>query len=398
MTDSKPKIAMVVQRYGLEVNGGAELECRLYAERLTARYDVTILTTCAIDHYTWRDEYAPGEESIHGVRVVRFRVARERNMETFSRLHGEMMNGTHTREEEENWLLEQGPVCPDLITYIRTHKAEYEAFLFMTYLYYPTFYGVAEVPEKAILIPTAHDEPPIYLSIFADLFRQPKSIFYNTLSEQVFVENLFGNRDIRSEIGGAGVDLPDTIDSSHFRSDFNIEGPYIVYVGRIEEGKGCADLFRLIDLYNKYRMKSGREPLTLVLAGKPAMAIPERSYVKPLGFVSDNDKYAAITESEFLVLPSHFESLSIVVLEAFRLRRPVLVNGTCEVLRDHCRISNAGLYYQTPEEFCAFVDYLLEHPQICRQMGENGLHYQQKYYAWDKIIGKLSDLIQYTAV
>ena len=61
-TDNKKKIAMVVQRYGLEVNGGAELECRLYAERLTPFYDVTILTTCAVDHYTWADSYKPGEE------------------------------------------------------------------------------------------------------------------------------------------------------------------------------------------------------------------------------------------------------------------------------------------------------------------------------------------------
>ena len=389
----KPKIAMVVQRYGLEVNGGAELECRLYADRLTPFFDVTVLTTCAVDHYTWADSYQPGEEIIHGVTCKRFPVDYERNMEVFSKLHGQMMQGEHSPEEEKDWLLAQGPVSSRLLSYIEKEKDTYEAFVFMTYLYHPTVAGLPLVANKSVLIPTAHDEPPIYLSVFRDVFQKPKAIFYNTLSEQLFVNRMFGNEKIRSEIGGAGVDLPDSIDASTFRERFAIEGPYIVYVGRIEEGKGCQDLFKLMDFYNKFRMKNGQKPLSLVLVGKAAMKLPERSYIKPLGFVSENDKYAAIMESEFLVLPSHFESLSIVVLEAFRLGKPVLVNGTCEVLRDHCRISNGGFYYQTPYEFCAFTDYLLNHPETRIQMGKNGQFYQKKYYTWDSIIEKLCDLI-----
>lgn len=394
---TKPKIAMVVQRYGLEVNGGAELECRLYADRLIPFFDVTVLTTCAVDHYTWADSYQPGETEINGVHVRRFPVDHERNMESFSQLHGQMMQGTHSIEEEKQWLLAQGPVSTQLLSFIEKEKDNYEAFVFMTYLYHPTVAGLPLVAEKSVLIPTAHDEPPIYLSVFRDVFQKPKSIFYNTLSEQLFVNNMFGNRDIRSEIGGAGVDLPETIDSSTFRDRFSIEGPYIVYVGRIEEGKGCQDLFKLMDFYNKFRMKNNLKPLTLVLVGKAAMTLPDRSYVKPLGFVSENDKYAAIKEAEFLVLPSHFESLSIVVLEAFRLGKPVLVNGSCEVLRDHCRISNGGFYYQTPYEFCAFTDYLLDHPETREQMGRNGQEYQKQYYTWEHIIAKLCDLIRYTS-
>ncbi len=396
-TDNKKKIAMVVQRYGLEVNGGAELECRLYAERLTPFYDVTILTTCAVDHYTWADSYKPGEEMINGVRVMRFPVDYERKMEEFAPLHGWMMAGKHSPEEETKWLLSQGPVSKKLIKYITAQKDAYECFVFMTYLYHPTVAGVSIVPGKSVLIPTAHDEPPIYLSIFREVFKKPKAIFYNTLSEQIFVNTMFDNASIRSEIGGAGVDLPENIDASTFRQRFGINGPYIVYVGRIEEGKGCQDLFKLLDFYNKGRLKNRLPPLTLVMVGKAAMKIPERPYVKPLGFVSENDKYAAIMESSFLVLPSHFESLSIVVLEAFRLGKPVLVNGTCEVLRDHCRISNGGFYYQTPDEFCAFTDYLLENTEVAAQMGRNGQRYQKEYYTWEHIIQKLSSLIEYAS-
>jgi len=394
-TDSKKKIAMVVQRYGLEVNGGAELECRLYAERLTPYYDVTVLTTCAIDHYTWSNEYASGEEIINGVRVLRFPTDQERNMQVFSEIHGRILAGNCTRQEEIEWMREQGPVSTKLIEYIKRSQDVYSTFVFMTYLYYLTFYGLPVVGKKSVLIPTAHDEPPIYLSVFKDVFAQPKAIFYNTLSEQLFVHQLFKNENIRSEIGGAGVDLPAKIDTSDFRTRYKLENPYMVYVGRIEEGKGCHELFELLDRYNKRRQKNGEKPFDLVMVGKPAMKIPERKYIHSLGFVSENDKYAAIKESEFLVLPSHFESLSIVVLEAFRLVKAVLVNGNCEVLRDHCTISNGGLYYKTPDEFNVYIDYLLAHPEIRLQMGMNGRVYQKKYYSWDIIIAKLCDLINY---
>jgi len=395
--DTKKKIAMVVQRYGLEVNGGAELECRLYAERLIPFFDVTVITTCAIDHYSWSNEYPTGESVINGVRVLRFPTDQVRDMPIFSKIHARILGASHTRDDEVEWMKEQGPVSTKLIEYIRISKNEYSAFVFMTYLYYQTFYGLPVVGAKSVLIPTAHDEPPIYLSVFKDVFTQPKAIFYNTLSEQLFVHQLFKNNNIRSEIGGAGVDLPTKIDTTDFRTRFNLKNPYMVYVGRIEEGKGCHELFELLDRYNIRRQKNGVKPFDLVMVGKPAMKIPERKYIHSLGFVSENDKYAAIKESEFLVLPSHFESLSIVVLEAFRLAKAVLVNGNCEVLRDHCTNSNGGLYYKTPDEFNAYIDYLLAHSEVRLQMGKNGQVYQKKYYSWDNIIAKLCGLINYAA-
>lgn len=70
------RVALVVQRYGLEVNGGAELLCRMIAERLASRHSVEVLTTCAVDYVTWKNEYAPGLAEVNGIPVRRFRVDR----------------------------------------------------------------------------------------------------------------------------------------------------------------------------------------------------------------------------------------------------------------------------------------------------------------------------------
>ena len=131
------KIAMVCQRYGLEVNGGAELLCRLFAEKLNDRYAVEVLTTCAVDYMTWANEYPAGESVVNGVTVTRFAVKKERNIKRFNKLSEEIFSDpNHTAEQERRWIDEQGPYCPELAAYIEQHHAEYHSVLFMTYLYY----------------------------------------------------------------------------------------------------------------------------------------------------------------------------------------------------------------------------------------------------------------------
>jgi hypothetical protein len=73
------KLAVVVQRYGADINGGAELHARYVAEMLARRHRVEVLTTCAHDYVTWKAHYPEGSETINGVPVRRFPVAHERN-------------------------------------------------------------------------------------------------------------------------------------------------------------------------------------------------------------------------------------------------------------------------------------------------------------------------------
>jgi glycosyltransferase involved in cell wall biosynthesis len=382
------KIAFVVQRYGLEVNGGSELECRQYAEHLALRHDVEIITTKAMDYMTWEDTYTNDVDIINGILVHRFSVDYPRNVMEFNQFTKTIYQYQSSRADELIWMKKQGPYSTKLFQYIQDQRNHYDVFFFCTYVYCTTFFGLPFVKEKAILIPTAHDEPPIYLRIFKDFFSLPKGIFYNTVVEKKFIENRFHNENICNNqgLGGVGVEIPENVDGAKFSQKY---GDYIIYIGRVEESKGCRELFNSFMAYKD----RNRSDLKLLVIGKEVMEIPKHKDIIKLGFVSDEDKFNALVACKFLVIPSKYESLSMVLLEAMAMSKPVLVNGQCEVLKDHCTRSNAGLYYTNYYEFEETIEYLLNHGEVCEIMGYNGMKYVQENYQWDVITKRLETLI-----
>lgn len=386
------KIGLIVQRYGLEVNGGAELHCRQWAEKLKDYFEVEVFTTQAMDYVTWEAYYPEGVCEVNGIKVHRFPLAHERDPEEFNEIYGRVASQPEvSRELELEWMEKQGPACPALVEYLKEHEAEYDAFVFFTYLYYTSFHGLLAVKDKAILIPEAHDERPIYLGIFRDLFKAPKALFYNTTEEKDFVEQLFKVADIPNNggHGGAGVEVPEHVDAEAFKKKYNVDD-YIIYVGRIDESKGCKELF---DYFREYKAAHPGNT-KLVLLGKSVMEIPEDEDIIPLGFVSEEDKFNGIAGAKLLVLPSHFESLSLVVLEAFSLGRPVLVSGLCSVLKGHCDKSQAGFYFTDYEEFEEKLTTMLSDEALCSDMGVKGSGYVKNYFSWDAIIGNFIRLFE----
>lgn len=388
----KKKIALVVQRYGLEVNGGSEYSCRLFAEQLKKIYDVDILTTKAIDYVTWDNHYSSDVEEINGVTVRRFGTDESRNIKSFNK-QSEFVyyNGDKTVYDELEWMRLQGPVSFSLLRYITLNREEYEAFIFFTYTYFTTYFGLQLVPEKSILIPTAHDEPQVYLSIYYQLFHLPRHLFYLTVEEMEFVQKKFNNSYISSEVLGIGIDpgsFNTELSSNEFLQSFRVEPPYMVYVGRIDESKGCKEMF---DYFIKYK-KNNISDLKLVLVGKAVMDVPNHKDIINLGFVSDDLKILAVQNAEFLLMPSKYESLSMVVLEAFYLNKPVLVNAYCEVLKGHCIRSNGGLYYEDYDEFVQCLNLLLK-PNLQNTLGRKGHDYVVKEYIWESVIKKLTTAI-----
>ncbi len=388
------RIALVNQRYGLEVNGGSEYYTRLIAERLASEFEVDVITTKALEYTTWENYYKADEEDINGVHVLRFPVEKLRAKD-FNEFNGRYLNSgiaNYNVETEEKWFEKQGPYSPAAINYIRENKDKYDIFIFVTYLYYLTVKGLPEVAEKSILIPTAHEEPFIHFKTYENFFKLPKAFVFLTDEEKALVQGLFDCKDKPCRVMGTGVEVPCEPDETGFRSKYGIEGDYIIYVGRIDEGKCCPELFRYFQEYKKRRPDSG---LKLVLMGKPVCEIPKDKDIISLGFVSEEDKFSGISGAKCLVLPSAFESLSISVLEAMTLSVPVIVNGVCEVLKGHCVKSNGGLYYTDYFEFEGVLDYIFSHPEEYSIMRRNAKAYIDSNYRWEVIMRNFSEMINH---
>lgn len=386
----KDKICLVVQRYGLEVNGGAELQCRLFAEQLAKKYEqVHVVTTKAIDYMTWKNEYTADEENINGVKLHRFPVDVERDINKFNKINGEFLNNGLSESREQEWIDTQGPYCPKAIAYIEENKDNFDVFIFFTYLYYTTVMGISKVMEKAIVIPEAHDDPYIRMKIISKVFLKPRSFFFNTEEERQLVYSLFDNSNIPSAIGGVGVEIPEDISGTRFKEKYHLEN-YIIYVGRIDEGKNCDQLFRYFQEYKK----RNQSDLKLVLIGKAVIDIPRAEDIISLGFVDEQDKFDGIAGAKMLVLPSEYESLSMVVLEAMSLYIPVIVYGKCAVLKGHCIKSNGAFYYNNYFEFEGEINYILTHDEEIDIVCQNAKKYVEENYHWDGIIERLSSLIE----
>ena len=387
----KKKVAVINQRYGSEVNGGSEYYTKKLAEHLNEYYNVEVLTTTALNYDTWEPYYSAGIELENGISVHRFHVAKTRNVIEF-KLINKMVRlfPALSKLLEPMWIKSQGPYCPQLISYIKDHKDDFDAFVFVTYLYFTTAAGLPEVSDKAILVPTAHDEYCIYFRMYEELFRSPKGIVYLTEEEEKFTEQLFNNYDIPHEIAGSGIDISDDVTGENFKKKYGIESDYVIYVGRVDTSKNCDELFKYFSEFNK--RKSGT--LNLVVVGKLMMAEPKNEQIRCLGFISEEDKKSAIAGAKALIMPSEYESLSLAVLEAMAIGIPVIVNGACSVLTGHCKKSGAGITYRTYEQFENGMVSLLQDDTKYHKMSAAGRRYVSENYNWDRTIEKYRKLIE----
>jgi glycosyltransferase involved in cell wall biosynthesis len=95
-----------------------------------------------------------------------------------------------------------------------------------------------------------------------------------------------------------------------------------------------------------------------------------------------------------LVVPSRFESLSLVLLEAWNHGVPALVNGRCQVLKGQALRGDGALFYRNYDEFARGLDYLLRNPDAARQLGAQGLSYVDREYRWPHVMRKVEDFLQ----
>jgi glycosyltransferase involved in cell wall biosynthesis len=393
MTDSRPCLAMVVQRYGREVTGGSESLCRALAERLRADFRVTVFTSCATDYVTWRNVLPEGATDLDGVTVLRFPSEEERDLDAFNRFAEPLYRRSTTAEEERLFLRQQGPYVPRLVEALAARKDEFAAIVFFTYLYYPTVYGLEAAPERAILVPTTHDEPPLRFSVFRQMFDRPRAFAFLTRPEETLVRKHFDLRGRPAVVAGSGVATPARPDVEGFRIRHGVHRPYALYAGRIDAGKGCEEMLAFFDHYRQ--TVSGAADLLLI--GTLAMPEPRVPGVRYLGFLEEAEKCAAMAGAKAVICPSPYESLSIVLLEAFSLGTPGLVTARSAVLEDHCRRSNGGLFYRDADEFAEALDLLVRGLRVGGVLGENGRAYVREHYAWPAVLSRFRHLIEAVA-
>lgn len=368
----QPRVAFVVQRYG-EVVGGAERLCRLVAERMARHWDVEVLTTCARDFITWANAVPAGESREGGVMVRRFPVRRPRNVVAFNGLSGGMFGRRHDRVAEERWLAEQGPVAPGLLAHLA--DLAYDGYVFFTYLYATTVHGLPLVSGRAVLVPTAHDEPAIRFGLYRDVFAAPRELLCSSPEEVALIERLFPDAAPRREVG-IGVEAPPA-DGDRFRRRRNLPGTYLLYLGRIDSKKGCPELLA------QYALLRRRDPEgpPLVLVGEASIPVGGEGVVH-VGRVDDAEKHDAIAGAIAVVMPSPMESLSLTTLEAMAHGRPALVNADCDVLAGHVARSGGGIAYRGAD---GLAEAIARARRDGEAMGRRGRAYVEGRYTWTRI-------------
>lgn len=387
------RIGVVVQRYGEEIVGGAELHARWIAQRLARAHQVEVLTTCAVDYLTWENRYEPGVSQVGGLAVRRFPVARLRTTEGFDELSSKVHFFEHSDDEERRWIEEHGPVTPGLVDWLDARQGDYDALVFFSYRYWTTYHGLRVAPGKSILVPTAEEDGAVRLRVFKPFFRLPAQYAFNSPEEKDLLLRMTGATDLPGEVVGVGIEDAPVVTPDEIRKRLDLLGDFVVYVGRIEREKGCA---RLFDEFARFVQE--RAPhLNLVLIGRPVLPVPQHVNITHLGVVSDAEKLSVVGAAKALVHPSAFESLSMALLEAWKMGRPALVNAKCAVMRGQVQRANGGLYYGSYEEFAETLAWLLEHPAEADAMGRGGRAYFERNYGWDVVMAKYDRLLSAVA-
>jgi glycosyltransferase involved in cell wall biosynthesis len=379
------KVAFVTPRYGPQVIGGAEAAARQLAEHLVAEtaWQAEVYSTCALDPHTWADALEPGDSTVGGVPVHRFAATHGRLAE-FTPLDARLRRapGRATPAEARQWVEANGPVSNDLIAAVVAADADVVAFY--PYLYHPTVAAIGRVKVPSVLHPAAHDEPALYLPVFGQTFAAADALCYHSAAERQLVERTYPVADRPQIELGLGVGPS----AGGRRPGAEIVGltgrPYLVSVGRVDDHKGSSMLAAYFRTYKERHPG----PLALVFVGPVSSAIPPHPDIVLTGTVSEADKWDIVSDALVSVSPSALESFSLVVLEAWVDRVPVVVNGRCGPTRQHCARSGGGLWFTSFLEFEAVLDRLMADPALRAALGDRGRHYVDCFYRWPVLIAR----------
>jgi glycosyltransferase involved in cell wall biosynthesis len=388
VTPAPRQLRLVVARYGVDIVGGAERLTRLLAEALRKRgWDVSVLTTRALDERTWADVLPAGRQVEDDVAVERHGVRMRRRPAAFRQMSRVFWRLPARLRPETLWLTLQGPWSPGLEAALRADPDR--PTLFVGYLYRPTIAGTSIVRGPRLLLPTAHDEQPLRLRALGAAIGRVDGLLYATQEEQTIVETAHpGAVRVPSEIGNVGIEAPDGVESDRFRRLLGSDAPYLLYGGRATPGKG------LEELLEGWRILHSRDsrPL-LVLTGDAGSRVSEADGIRPVGLLDETARWEAIAGAAAVVVPSFHESLSLLALEAWATGRPALLNAASPVLQGQAKRSGGALTYCGAAELAARAAELLGDDALCDRLGAAGKAHVASTYTWDAVEARLIRLL-----
>jgi len=384
-------IAFVPCRYGIEVVGGAETLTRLLVEELDARgWPVEILTTCALNPYSWTNHFPEGVESIHGIKVRRFPTESRKYTRKVFKTEQRILAGKGVTPAKQDFWIRNVVTSDALRQYISWRKDDYRAFVFAPYLFGTTYQGVYAASDKAFIIPCLHEEPYAHLEVYKKLMREAKGLMFNSVPEMELARRLYGD-DLPGRVVGMGFS-PHAANGDRFRYKYSIEGDFVLYCGRREIAKNTPLLLRY---FCNFLENTGRE-VSMVLTGAGQIDIPFsfRNRVIDVGFVDERDLRDAYSAATLICHPSTKESFSIMILEAWLAGLPCLIHGDCAVTRHHVEKSGGGLWFNDYPTFHEAMQFLLDHPDVRAEMGERGRDYVLGNYSWEEVVKNFAAVIE----
>lgn len=386
------RIAFIAPRYSEKGTiGGAETLLKALAERCAAAgREVHFLTTCASDHFSWKNDRPPGEKEVNGVRVHFFPVNEDRDVATFLGVQAVIDKGVRVSADEERAWITNSVNSRALMDYLAAHADGFDRLIAGPYLFGITWAAATRYPGKMMLVPCLHDEVFAYLGIMKKMFLSVRGFLFNTHPEQALAERLYGIDPSKASVVGMGLD-PFECDPRATATKLGIDAPYVIYSGRREPLKGTP---LLCEYLHVFRERTGSN-VHIVFTGSGQIDAPEalRPFIHDLGFVSEREKHDAMAGAVAFIHPSVNESLGIVLLEAWLAGTPGLVHACSPVLKDQVRRANGGLWFKHYPQFEAALLRLLDDEPLRRTLAESGRAYVRREYDWRAVERRMLDAL-----
>lgn len=415
------RFAFVTPRYGADLTTGAEHVCRLLAQQVSERHDVEVLTTCAANSGTWKNEYAEGADRIRRVLVRRFAVSQPHDRQAFAQLSKRLFSEPHTRGDEIEWTRRLGPWAPGLIEHLSRQHRSYDVLVFFSLWHPTTVQGLQIAPDRSVLFPYVQLCPALRFGLWSELLNMVRGVGYVSVSERRLARGYLQATPHAEELVGIGIDPPPqqayprhqqdpaddivadedlgadngSTEESYlhargvpFRRRHRLYGSFALYGGRVGTDNGCEEMLEYFDGYAQQQPDAA-----LVLMGVKMMKLAEEPYVRLAGVLPERERMVAYEAADVTIAPASDDLLAQPLLESLAVGTPVLASAANAAAVEHCRRANGGLYYANRQEFSEALRLVMGNPQLRDALGNNGRRYVQQHYRWDNVLGRFDRLV-----